>query len=583
MPVGHSLTLNLFFYFAVFSCTAFASDDIAMLRLDTGHTIAWRKYHAAVFHEFGVVDILRKHGGFEHWQSPPWFVLANRGGFQSQRAYTWRILKNGSVVRTGLLTVSGGDVFDKLVADDVALRDKEYGSEGKATVEGSRYKKTIRSPSRTYIDEDGIQVTSRRNDLHIAYSDGIMAMGAAKARPFEFPFKVAKRLLKPAEGKTTYLIYRPTVVPEELRGQFIAQVEKAMGVRLQQQDDESKANYSLRRVLAESYLDSLRSGVMDIDQIQVWTKWPRSSSDPFRGRVKLTINPKTRLATIVAKLRQSRPCRNVSSDGDVGYLNINLGLPTELRVLLRAYIASFFPRDGQLRQSLKKAIEDEALTASFRLRETADSHPLLVGAMRLLDTPSDLSALTDLFGESRVTTDGLFEGVTEWSVFEQSFDPRKFAIGAADKEIRFAMSSGESVPPFEQAEGLIEQGRVKSQPLIEVSVDLKPWMKRDADLPVRKLLEKLETVYLRYGSWSTHQRNAAKRRERSRQRGITFPNPPLVFKNYDSLIGRGNLDGDWTFKATLKATDSTVTIDWRVGRDLHSYYLTRSYVRWPAE
>ncbi|MFK7822035.1 MAG: hypothetical protein AB8G99_25275 [Planctomycetaceae bacterium] len=577
-----SLAILLFIGVSCTPLVTLGSDDIALVIVDSGHTFEWRKYHAAIFHEFGVVEDWRERASFEQWEKPPWFVLANRDGFQSQRAYTYRIIGTGDVVRTGLLTASGEDVFDKLIADDVALRNKEYGSVGEATVTGSRYQKLLTSPSKTYIGDNGHKVISKRNDLYIAYSDGIMAMGAAKARAFEFPFKAAKRLLRPAEGKTWCLIYRPQVVPPELRGQFLGRVESATGVRLQRADDEPNASYSLRRVISQGYLEILRSGIMDIEQAVIWTKWPRNKTDPFRGRVRVEIRPKTRLSKLASKLRLNAPIKSVASESDIGYVNLNVGLPNEIRTILRAYVSSFFSTGTEMSGALRKTIENETLSGSLRLRETSDGHPLLVGAVQLAETPNDVSELTELLEQSAVTDNGLVSGETAFSVFEQSFDARKFGIGAADEEMRVAISSGESDPPYDQSAGLLEQGREKNQPLVEVFVDLKSWLKREEDSAARKLLRRLETVWLRYGAISHHKRNMAKRKRNLRP-SVRFFEDPFAFRNYDSLVGRGNLDGDWTFKATLKASASSITVDWQVGRDLHSYFLTREHVRWVAE
>jgi hypothetical protein len=218
----------------------------------------------------------------------------------------------------------------------------------------------------------------------------------------------------------------------------------------------------------------------------------------------------------------------------------------------------------------------------LRLRETDDGHPLVIGAIRLHDTPRDIDQIAGIFRESKVTDEGMVAGQTEWSVFEQDFGAHKFQIAAADKEIRFAMTNGDAGRPPETSAALIEKGRIANQPLVEVFLDLKPWLSRGEDSPGWLLLQKLETVWLRYGSWSQHKGNMARKRQ-SQRRGSRFTPEPLVFKKYKSLVGRGNLEGDWTFKATLKATKTDVTIDCRVGRDLHSYYLARRYVLWGSD
>lgn len=559
---------------------AAADDDIAMVIVDDGHTMTWKEYHAGLFEEFDVVDRWRKAGGYEFWEQPPEFALENEPGFRSLRAYAYRVLPDGDLIKTGLLTVSGPTTYDAFVRDELKRRDQRFGSITAATAKGSRFRTTIRSPPREWRDEDGSRRRSRIRDLQIAYSDGLMAMGESHARPFDFPFGAGQRLLRAAHGKSWYLLYRPGRVPSGLRTRFLDEVEQATGVSFQQYDNESTAAYALRRAFGESYLQLFRSLLLDVDEAVAWTRWPRSDSEPFRARVTLRFRPGTELANLVAELKADHSLRPVPAQGLAGAVNVNISIPARFRPLLQAIVANSAFNEEPLGQSFNDAIETGRLLATLRVDDGADGRPVIFGGLKVKAGLADLRALSVVAG-GRLNAAGQVETVFRASVFEQDFAEQRILTGADNNGVRFAAAPAGSLPPYTRSASLWERNRDRATPLIEFRVDLRPWLKTAPDSPARTLLQNLETAYLRYGVWASEQSRRALAREKFGDRA-RLAHRQLAYSDYESLVGRGNADGDWTAQIIVRASRDSLTADCRVGRDLHSYYVVRRHARWPA-
>ena len=557
------------------------SDDIALLIADDGHTMVWKRYHTALFAEFNTAPAMRKVGGYDHWEKPPWFVLDNDPGFQSLRAYTYRVADAGSIIRTGLVSVSGPKAYDSFIKDEVRRRKREFDIPTTVTPQGSRFKSVLQSPAWSGVDEDGDRYKSEFPDQHLAYKDGIFAMGDPGAKVFDFPFAHVKPLLRSAAGKSWYLSYQPGSVPPGVRGRFLAEVELNTGVNFQQYDNESTAAYALRRALGESYLTLFRSLLLDVDTATAWTKWPRGKNDPFTARLHFKIKPGSKLSRMTSALA-ARPREIPIPPGgsvSVATINANLTIPPAFRSIFQAAINNSALHQTPLGDALAGSIRQGNLLATLRINHDEQGRPVAFGAVRLQSEPASLRGLAELVhGEEesdKVTTS------LQPSVFEQDFEAHQIVIGAEGKTLRFAAAPDKTSPPYDQSAQLFQRNRKANAPLVEIAVDLKPWLQQEGDSQCKQLLRGLETAYMRYGTWASEQNRRAAVKRKFGERVRMFPPRAPEYRNYESLVGRGNLDGDWTVKVSLRASAKSLIIDCRVGRDLHSYFVVRRCAAWP--
>ena len=115
---------------------------------------------------------------------------------------------------------------------------------------------------------------------------------------------------------------------------------------------------------------------------------------------------------------------------------------------------------------------------------------------------------------------------------------------------------------------LVEKSSTAARQLLSVDLDLGRWAVRGSDHPGQSLLHKLETIYMRSKPGGSMEEMRSRFRAQLRGRG------PVV--TYRSFLDRGNKDGDWSLKMTLRHSRDTLTADLRVGKALFDYFLIRN-------
>ena len=509
----------------------YAEDAIALLQIHNERSRVWKDYHLRAFEKFGVLERV----GLGYWNKP----RSKYSNEQTRKGYVSTVTRSGQIYHSLFRTMPDKEVFETYLSDQVERLNSMMPDGQSANVESSGDWYSIQNDEFTH--EDGS--ISLKWELNVRYVDGVLASARGPGTlPSlrRIPVKQIAKALPSAKGKMWYLEYRPQNVPENSRLAVIELIGKAAGVGLQQRDAESDGDYETRRLMQDAQLRLVRSFVSDIDSLKAWTAWPTDDEKkPFRAHVALVALPNSPLAGMLKQLRRRTDPVKLDS-GDLGHLRFCMSVPKSLRAPLKALTQ-------RVAGTMAGSVTDEALERGLNAAARFNIHQDGAIGVRGLTTVK----LPSLSGELTPPR----QGGVQFSTLR--YETREVTGGSA---FTIAASSAAQDVDAERVDRLRED---VPRSLIDLEFDFGPCIRSDKDSQARKLLEKIETAYIR-----------------TRWKG-----PMIGFKKWrqvvvDSIAQRveAGEDADWTISAKLRSRGRSLTLDLVVGRDLHEFWCVRQRV-----
>ena len=523
--------------------------EIAVLVVNNEFTPMWKDAHIRVFDRANALAQIEENGTLKFWSTDHFGKYRGNNSFRGQ---FYVVSSDGKIESTGFASYRDKKAFDQYVQDAVDRRLANMPEGIFPTVETNGDIKTIRTPP--YVFPDNPQLKSLGGEAHLRYVDGIVVSRREKAGFAKLkaaPMRQAARLAKLAKGKMWYVLFRPQVVPAANRSAALSVVAGAANVGLQRRDSESSSSYEDRRLISDTQLQLLKSLAFDVLEFHASTEWPSEADEPFTLSAELIAKKGSRLSKLISQLRTSNSVQ--SEGGNLGWLKIAFKVPSELRPVAWAAVRRLVSTGDMI--GLKEATERGDILLSARLDKDRDGISLVAQSPIALKA-EDINALARRFA----LQDDL-EGQASLRLNDVDLAMLRYRSTMIDDSLSFGLSSGNDLPSLDQP---LRINKVNaSQPLLELSLDLKPLVANKDNDWLAKFLRSVEKVYTRRLS----------------------PQNPLdemlgrPHKDLDSLLHFAKPDGDWTLSAKLQASRNKLTLRIRVGADLHAFWRVRQQLR----
>jgi hypothetical protein len=526
---------------------------LPLIVVDNTMDSSWlRHYQIDVLKRFELIsekDVLRKREALS--KARP--LYRNRPNFARATGYAYRLTPTGQTITSGFVTVSHDEVFDQFVTDQVSRLESIPELRGAVVVEriGKRtvvsspdYEQKIQGPP----GQPAVIVRHKNQDLHLSYAGGVIVFGQqpSPARSAELPLRELQSRLKRAKGLTRYLSYMPGESMVRDREAAMSLVMQAAAPKRQQRDNESDAEYRRRRFFSDELLKIVRMAVLDVRELEAWTKWPGDKDSPFVAELKLTPKTNSKLDTLLRQIRVPRRS-HMAQPGSFGTARLQIELPESLRSFLRAWV------DRQELGPVAQPIISEALKSEEIV--TCASMLAVEGEIRTtvqLNLPAPrrqaVADWVDRRGVSRHV-----------KILNTEFDDWMWATKGLDSGVLVAF--GADVPVSAELQQETEDpasARNRVRPALEVNVDLSRYIGQEPDESGRRLIELIEELYVRGWVFRKH------------------PAPIAQSRRFKSLAGLGNAEDDWTARISVTVRGGTLRARCRLGNALFTWLQLRS-------
>ena len=356
------------------------------------------------------------------------------------------------------------------------------------------------------IEENGkkFREYSSQSTSFFRFHDGFMFESQTKAlHTMKLPPGDSFRQMDNADvnGEVTF---HPDRIPMGLRMLGWNALSTAAGAELQQQDDESDADYAVRRSAGDAGLALIRSAMFDTEKVSTWLKLAFDES-PVQGEFRISSRNNSDLGRTLREISSAeRRFAPILNDDAAATIYLAAHLPEEWRNVVSAYVANLSEdvtsspeysdseRASQLTwtKSYGAVAEHGNVEFCVKIGWSKESGGVIYGGVQLNDNPELLAAIQaaanedgELDGQSemvqlhdmtmlkmRVPADGVLDPVKLTHVYLANVDSCLwFAVGGenAHEIIR------QSVTRCRDAAGRI------STPVFTAAVDLSRW----ADYP----------------------------------------------------------------------------------------------------
>jgi len=336
---------------------------------------------------------------------------------------TWRVEENAiKRVSNSEVVEEPADTADSPVADnaEIGVDEAAPSSSGNVTISIGASSGTgifIGSNSDQsegkLIEENGkkFREYSSQSTNFFRFHDGFMFESQTKAlHTMKLPSGDSLRQMDNADvnGEVTF---HPDRIPMGLRMLGWNALSTAAGAELQQEDDESDADYALRRSVGDAILTFVRSGMFDTEKVSAWLKLAFDES-PVHGEFRISSRNNSDLGRTFCEVSSAeRRFAPILNDDAAATIYLAAQLPEEWRNVVGVLVSDLskeVTNDADLSEaerasqfaivrSFASVAEHGNFEICVKLGWSKQSGGVIYGGMQMNDNPELLAALqTDM-------------------------------------------------------------------------------------------------------------------------------------------------------------------------------------------
>ena len=259
--------------------------------------------------------------GFTPVHGTAWFVQVSEG--------------QPRLRKVSFMTVPNADAA-KLIADGEAPRHHDQGFTG-TTIEKRGGGWIVKTTAQTTSTAPA-QPTKSMMDLHIARTDTVVITAWRDPTVHSLPLRGLVKTARQARGKSWYWHTNPTTVPADIRREFVTQLRKQTATQMQRRDTEPAPTYAVRRLLGETYLDSIFAALMEIERATAWISLPKGARG-LQARSQIEFRKGGQLSSVANSIGRST-CSMNPDPTSILSIGARFGSHARIRDLLITSIAA---------------------------------------------------------------------------------------------------------------------------------------------------------------------------------------------------------------------------------------------------
>lgn len=276
----------------------------------------------------------------------------------------------------------------------VVVRSSTSNGEGKLIEEnGETFREYSSSQTSYFRYHDGFMFESQTNALHT----------------MNLPSGDSLRLMDNADVNGE-VVFHPDRIPMGLRLLGWNALSTAAGAELQQRDEESDADYSVRRSAGDAGLALIRSAMFDTEKVSAWMKVP-FDVNPVQGEFRISARKNSDLGRTLREVASAeRRFAPILNDEAAATVYLAAHVPEEWRNVASSYITSWSDEissstdvtDAERAatlgwfKSISAVAEHGHVEFCVKLGWSKESGGVIYGGMQLDDNPELLSSFQSL-------------------------------------------------------------------------------------------------------------------------------------------------------------------------------------------